>query len=521
MSTGSRLRLAIVLAALLLTAPAARAADATPAAVDLDRLSLIEGRAQLAAGQLSSEAWVQAALARIERNDRQGPELRAVLTLAPDALDVARQRDAERQTGQLRGPLHGVPVLVKDNLDTADLPTTAGSLALATHRPAADAFVVTRLREAGAVILGKANLSEWANFRSTESSSGWSSAGGQTRNPYDPTRSPCGSSSGTGAGVAAGYAPLGIGTETDGSIVCPSAANGLVGFKPSRGWVSRSGIIPIAEAQDTAGPMTTTVADAAALLAVISGPDPADPATTEVTIPPAPDAATFKTATLKGVRIGVLRQNLGFHPGVDAIFERELARLREAGAEIVDPVRIENLPKIGEAEFTVLLHEFRDGLNRYLTDSKAPVQSLAALIAWNREHAEQAMPWFAQELLERAEATGSLTEAYRTARADARRLAGPEGIDAALATHDLDVLIGPSNGPAWKIDHVNGDHYGGGSSRLPAVAGYPHLTVPMGYVHGLPVGLSIIGPANSDWRVLEIGAAYEKLNPARRAPGVK
>lgn len=514
------MRLAYALATLLLTATAAQA-DTPNTAPDLDRLSYVEGRAQLADGRLSSEAWVRAALARIERNDRRGPELRAVLTLAPDALDVARERDAERKAGTLRGPLHGVPVLIKDNLDTADLPTTAGSLALATHRPTADAYVVTRLREAGAVILGKTNLSEWANFRSTESSSGWSSAGGQTRNPYDPTRSPCGSSSGTGAGVAAGYAPLGIGTETDGSIVCPSAANGLVGFKPSRGWVSRSGIIPIAEAQDTAGPMTTTVADAAALLAVISGADPADPATTEVTIPPAPEDTSFGDASLKGVRIGVLRQNLGFHPGVDAIFERELARLREAGAEIVDPVRIENLPKIGEAEFTVLLHEFRDGLNRYLSGSDAPVQSLSELIGWNRSHAAQVMPWFGQELLERAEATGSLTEVYRAARADARRLAGPEGIDAALAAHDLDVLIGPSNGPAWKIDHVNGDHYGGGSSRLPAVAGYPHLTVPMGHIHGLPVGLSIIGPANSDWRVLEIGAAYERLNPARRAPAVE
>lgn len=488
-------------------------ADSAPGAP-----TLAEATRLLETGQTRSVTLVEQALARIEQLDRQGPELRAVLSLAPDALDAARERDAEREAGRLRGPLHGVPVLIKDNLDTADLPTTAGSLALATHRPTRDADVVRRLREAGAVILGKTNLSEWANFRSTQSSSGWSSVGGQTRNPHDPTRSPCGSSSGTGAAIAAGYAPLGIGTETDGSIVCPAAANGLVGFKPSRGWVSRSGIIPIAEAQDTAGPMTTTVADAAALLAVISGPDPADPATAEVTIPLAPDASVFAQASLKGVRIGVLRQHLGFHPGVDAVFERELARMREAGAEIVDPVRIEGMAKIGEAEFTVLLHEFRDGLNRYLADSGAPVQSLAELIAWNRDHAEQVMPWFAQELLERAEATGSLTEAYQQARADARRLAGPEGIDAALAAHDLDVLIGPSNGPAWKIDPVNGDHYGGGSSRLPAVAGYPHLTVPMGHVHGLPIGLSIIGPANADWRVLEIGAAYERLHPVRRAP---
>lgn len=470
------------------------------------------------ASTLGAEAQVRTALSRIARFDQQGPELRAVLMLAPDALDVARERDAEREAGRLRGPLHGRPVLIKDNLDTVDLPTTAGSRALATHRPPADATVVNRLREAGAVILGKTNLSEWANFRSTESSSGWSSIGGQTRNPYDPTRSPCGSSSGTAVAVAAGYAALGIGTETDGSIICPAAANGLVGFKPSRGWVSRAGIIPIAEAQDTAGPMTTTVADAVALLAVIASADPRDPATTDLTIPPAPEPAVFENASLKGLRIGVLRQNLGFHPGVDAIFARELARMREAGAEIVDPVPIDGLQKIAEAEFSVLLHEFRDGLNRYLVDSGAPVQSLAELITWNRAHAEAVMPWFGQELLERADATGGLTEAYQQARADARRLAGPEGIDAALAAHQLDVLIGPSNGPAWKIDHVNGDHYGGGSSRLPAVAGYPHLTVPMGFVHGLPVGLSIIGPANSDWRVLEIGAAYERLNPARRAP---
>jgi amidase len=504
-------RIAIILSLLLAVAQPVAGAD-------LDELDIAGAQQRMAAGELSSRELVRHYLARIERYEDAGPQINAVIALDPTALAQARARDAERAASKVRGPLHGVPVLLKDNIDTADLPTTAGSLALANHRPPRDATIVTRLRDAGAVILGKTNLSEWANFRSTRSSSGWSSVGGQTRNPHDPARNPCGSSSGTGAAIAADFAIVGIGTETDGSIVCPSGANGLVGIKPTVGLVSRAGIIPISASQDTAGPMARSVADAAALLTVMAGSDPGDVATALADRHRADYTAGLAAANLRGARIGVLRQEFGFHPEVDALMERQLALLREAGAVLVDPVAIDT-QGIGAAEFEVLLYEFKDGLDRYLRDSGAPVDSLAALIEFNTAHADTVMPWFGQELLLQSQAKGPLTErAYRQARERARRLAGPRGIDAALKQHRLDALLAPTNGPAWVTDQVNGDHFGGGSSTLAAVAGYPNITVPAGQVHGLPVGISFFGAAWSEAKLIAIAQAYEQASRARRAP---
>lgn len=487
-------------------------------ASDLVELDLASAQRRMAAGELASRELVRHYLERIARYDDAGPRLAAVLALDPTAMQQARALDRERAAGQVRGPLHGIPVLLKDNLDSAGMATTAGSLALAQHRPGRDAEVVRRLRAAGAVILGKTNLSEWANFRSTRSTSGWSSAGGQTRNPYDPTRNPCGSSSGTGAAIAADFALIGIGTETDGSIVCPAAANGLVGIKPTVGLVSRRGIVPISASQDTAGPMARSVADAAALLSVIAGSDAADPATAQADARRVDYAAGLESASLAGVRIGVLRSAFGFDPQVDALLQRQLELLREAGAVLVDPVEIDTRG-LGAAEFEVLLYEFKDGLDRYLAETSAPVASLAALIAFNDAHAADTMPWFGQELLLQAQAKGPLdSREYLKARERARRQAGERGIDAAFRRHRLDAIVAPSNGPAWVIDPVNGDHFGGGSSRLPAVAGYPNISVPAGQVHGLPVGLSFFGVAWSEAKLVRIAHAYEQASRARRPP---
>jgi amidase len=414
-------------------------------------------------------------------------------------------------------------VLIKDNIDTADrMRTTAGSFALADHVAATDATVVQRLREAGAVILGKTNLSEWANFRSGQSTSGWSSRGGQTRNPYVLDRNPCGSSSGTGAAIAASLATVGVGTETDGSIVCPSAANGLVGIKPTLGLVSRTGIIPIAHSQDTAGPMARSVADAALLLAALRGADPADEATAAAQAHLAADlVAALDDGALRGRRIGVVRQFFGFDPRVDAIMEQVIDTLRRAGAEVVDPVELPNFRGYGAQEFTVLLYEFKHGVERYLAERApdAPVRTLADVIALNRREAARALPWFGQDTLEAANAKGGLDEpAYRAALEDAKRMAGREGIDAALAAHDLDALMAPSNGPAWRTDLVNGDHFSGGSSQPAAVAGYPNITVPAGEVHGLPVGVSFFGAAWSEPTLIGIAHAFERAQPARKPP---
>ena len=495
-----------------------QAATAGPAFA-FEEATVADLQRQLAAGSLTSHALVQAYLDRIAAIDAAGPTLRSVIELNPDALKEADALDAERKAGKSRGPLHGIPVLLKDNIDAVPMANSAGSLALADHRPKADAFLVTKLREAGAVILGKTNLSEWANFRSTRSTSGWSGRGGQTRNPYALDRNPCGSSAGTGTAIAANLAAGGIGTETDGSIICPSAVAGLVGLKPTVGLVSRSGIIPISVSQDTAGPMARSVADAAALLTAIAAPDAKDPAAAE-----RPDAnpidytAHLKADGLKGARIGVVRKLMGYQPDTDAAMERAIASLKAAGATVVDA----EIPTLGQwdaDEFQMMLYEFKDGLNAYLANSGAPYKSLADLIAYNAQHADTEMPFFAQELFEQANAKGPLTEpAYLAARDKARRLAGPEGIDAALKAQQLDALVAPAMSPAWPTDPINGDHFIGAGYGAAAVARYPSLTVPMGDVHGLPVGLVFMGTAWSEPRLIELGYAFEQASKARKAP---
>lgn len=505
-------------------APAASDASATAMVaatpkVDVVELSVADAQAGMVAGRFTSADLVDAYLARIAAIDDSGPTLNAVIALNPAARADAEALDAERAAGQRRGPLHGIPVLVKDNIDVAGLPTTAGSLALANHVPADDAALVASLRKAGAVILGKTNLSEWANFRSTNSISGWSSAGGQTRNPYVLDRNACGSSSGTGAAIAASLATVGVGTETDGSILCPSAVNGLVGFKPTVGVISPDGIVPISASQDTAGPMARSIADAAALMAAMSGLEPiAAPEAAE----PTDDAAVATAAPLAGKRFGLLRQAMGRHAGLDAATEAAVSRLRAAGAEVVD-AEIPTWGQWGEAELTVLLYEFKDGLNRYLADGPAPIADLEALIAWNTANADRAMPWFAQELFDQAQAKGPLTDAaYREARAQARRLAGEDGVLKVLRDEGFDAVIAPTTGPAWPIDPVLGDHFTSAGYGAAAVAGTPSLTVPMGEIHGLPVGLSLLGSRDGDSALLSLGAAVEAtLAGARRPPAYR
>ena len=463
---------------------------------------------------------VQGYLDRIAAIDSQGPTLHSVIEVNPDAITIATARDAQRTA---RGPLFGVPILIKDNIDTADrMSTTAGSLALTTSKPTRDAFIVRRLREAGAVIIGKTNLSEWANFRSTRSSSGWSGRGGQTRNPYALDRNPCGSSSGSGAAIAANLAVVAVGTETDGSIVCPSSANGLVGIKPTVGLVSRTGIIPISASQDTAGPMARTVADAAALLTVLAAYDPDDPATAALRDRPLVDYSHFLNLdSLKGVRIGVMRHSAGFHDKVDAAFEQALATLRARGAVLVDPADIPTAEKLDTDEQVVLQYEFKDGINRYLqTRQGEGPRTLADLITYDAQHAATEMPYFGQELFAQSQARGPLTDhAYLEAHERAKRLAAAEGIDATLAKDHLDALIAPTLGPAWTTDLLNGDHFlGGGASTPPAVAGYPHVTVPMGAVNGMPIGLSFVGPAWSEGRLISYAYAFEQATHARHPP---
>jgi amidase len=482
--------------------------------------SIAQLQDDLAKGRITARAVTDHYIARIAAIDSSGPSLHSVLEVNPDAVTIATGLDSTRAE---KGPLFGVPVLLKDNIDTGDrMSTTAGSLALADSKPARDAFIVRRLRASGAVILGKTNLSEWANFRSTRSSSGWSGRGGQTKNPYALDRNPCGSSSGSGAAIAASLALVAVGSETDGSIVCPSSANGLVGIKPTIGLVSRSGIIPISSSQDTAGPMAHTVADAAALLTVLAGYDPDDPATLPLRDRARVDYTRFLDAnSLKGVRIGVLRQFAGFHEKVDAAFEQALATLVAHGAVLVDPAEIPTAKKLDADEQVVLQYEFKDGINRYLaTRQGASPRTLTELIAYNTAHASVEMPYFGQETFLLSNARGPLTDAaYLEARDRAKRLAGPEGIDAALAKDHLDVLIAPTLGPAWTTDLVNGDHFlGGDVSTPPAVAGYPHVTVPMGAVNGLPIGLSFVGTAWSEGKLISYAYAFEQATHARRAP---
>lgn len=482
-------------------------------------LDIVQLQARMTAGQLSSRQLTQAYLDRIAAIDDAGPTLNAVIETNPDALREADMRDAQRAADADVGPLHGIPVLLKDNIDATPMVNSAGSLALAGHRPRDDAFLVARLRAAGAVILGKTNLSEWANFRSTRSSSGWSSRGGQTRNPYALDRNPCGSSGGTGSAIAASLAAVGVGTETDGSIICPSAVNGLVGIKPTVGLVSRDGIIPISHTQDTAGPMARSVADAAALLSALTGPDAGDAATSGSGTRAAADYTRHLDQDgLKGARIGLLRASMGFHPDVDAAMERSVQALRAAGATVVE-AEIPTSGQWGDAEFEVLLYEFKAGLENYLRDSGAPVQSLSALIAFNKDNAAQAMPYFGQELFLQAQAKGPLTEqAYLDARAKARRLAGPEGLEAALQAQDLEALIAPATSPAWPTDLINGDHFTGAGYGVAAVAGTPSITVPMGESFGLPVAIVFMGPAWSEPRLIELAYGFEQATRARKPP---
>ena len=472
----------------------------------------------MAEGGLRSTDLVEAFRTRIAAED--GP-FRSVAFLNPDAPEIARARDRERAAGLVRGPLHGVPVLLKDNIATGDATmTSAGSLALDGVRARADSHVARRLRQAGAVLLGKTNLSEWANFRSTRSSSGWSSRGGQVRNAYATDRTPGGSSSGSGVAVARDFVPAAIGTETDGSIVGPSAMNSIVGIKPTLGLVSRAGIIPIAASQDTAGPMARTVADAAALLGAMAGPDADDPASRTA---PETDFTRFLDAgALKGARLGVIRNYCGFHEAVDRVFDRALEALSEAGAVIVDDITMPSRETIRPHEILVMRTEFKTGLNAWLAASgpECPVRSLAALIRFNIDHADRVMPWFGQEQLIAAEETDGMdSPAYLKALAACRRLTREDGIDRALGAFRLDALVAPTAPAPWAIDLVNGDNRLGGSSGLAAVAGYPSVTAPAGYVAGLPVGLSFIGAAWRDGPLIGYAHAFEQAAGARMPPG--
>jgi len=480
----------------------------------------------MAFGSTSSRALVEQYLARIEAVDRSGPQLRSIIEVNPDAIAFATQMDRERADGHVRGPLHGIPVVIKDNIATGDrMKTSAGSLALASSPAPRDAFLVTRLREAGAVLIGKTNLSEWANFRSTHSSSGWSGRGGQVRNPYALDRNPSGSSSGTGAAVAANLAAIGVGTETDGSIVSPSNVNGLVGIKPTLGLVSRTGIVPIAHSQDTAGPMTRTVADAAALLTVLAAPDSADSATGVATRVQADYTKALDPDGLRGARIGVVRNRLfGYNPAADALANAAIQAMKARGAVIIDPANIPSLGQFDDSEFEVLLYEARADLPRFFDwwGPTAPVHNLNEIIAFNNAHASDELRYFGQDILEMAAKKGALTDAaYRNALAKNRRLAGPEGIDLVMRTNRLDALVAPTGGPAWLIDLVNGD--GGtasapGPSTVTSVAGYPHITVPMGFDHGLPIGISFFGKAWGEATLIKLAYSYEQATHHRKPP---
>jgi amidase len=497
------------------------AAAATQAQGGILDAGVTEQQAQMRAGKLSSHALVSQYLARIAAIDKAGPKLRSVIELNPDALKIAADLDRERASGKLRGPLHGIPVLLKDNIATGDkMSTSAGSLALDGVRATRDSFVAARLRAAGAVIIGKTNLSEWANMRSTHSVGGWSGRGGQTRNPYALDRNTSGSSSGSGAAIAASLATLAVGTETDGSIVSPASTCGIVGIKPTLGLVSRSGIIPIAHSQDTAGPMTRTVTDAALMLAAMAGVDSSDPASATSAGRTADYASALRKDGLQGKRLGVARNFFGSNDAVDALVEKELAVLKAQGAVLVD-VTVPNTDKYGDSETAVLLYEFKPDLAAYFEGyaPHAPVRSMADLIAFNDKHAAREMPYFAQEHLVASQAKAGLDSAeYKEALANNLRYSREEGIDKVMAEHRLDALVAPTGGPAWVTDYINGDHYGGSFSSPAAVAGYPHITVPAGYTRGLPVGISFVGGAYSEAALIAMAYAYEQATLHRRPP---
>jgi amidase len=498
-------------------------AQAPPPSFELDEMTIAQLQDAMTAGRYTSRRLVELYSQRIESIDRNGPRLNAIIELNPDALTIADALDAERKAGKVRGPLHGIPIVIKDNIDTGDrMLTTAGSLALDGAPAPKDAFVVERLRAAGAVILGKTNLSEWANFRSTKSTSGWSARGGQTRNPYVLDRNPCGSSSGSGVAPAASLAAAAVGTETDGSIVCPAGVSGIVGIKPTVGLVSRSGIIPISATQDTAGPMARTVADAAVLLTAMTGVDVRDQATGRSKGRVADYVKALEAGALKGARIGVPRKRyFGYSPKADALMEDAIRVLRAQGATIVDPADIPTAGGLDDCEFEVLLFEFKAGLNAYLSarGGTSKVGSLAELIAFNTRERAREMPHFGQEILELAEKKGPLTSpAYRAALARCRTRSRTQGIDAVMARLKLDALVAPTGSPAWPIDLVNGDHFLGASSSPSAVAGYPNVTVPAGEVEGLPVGISFFGRPWSEATLIGYAYAYEQASKQRRPP---
>jgi len=493
----------IALALSLNPTEAARADSVAREVVELDATAQL---ALMADGKRSSHDLVVEYLSRINALDRGGPKLNAVIELNPDALKLAQARDRERAEGRC-GVLCGLPILIKDNIDVAGpMATSAGSLALSDHHARKNAPLVERLLAAGVVILGKTNLSEWANFRSSQSSSGWSSRGGQTRNPHVLDRSPCGSSSGSGAAMAARLSAATIGTETDGSIICPAAINGVVGMKPTVGWIAQAGIIPISSSQDSAGPITASVRDARLLLGVMA-------ARKEL-------VALANSAALRGKRFGIARQAMGFNAAVDAEFAQAVQLLRQAGAEVID-VEIPNYGKYRDAEFLLLKYEFKAGLNDYLsrTDARVAVKSLSDLIAFNQRNQARVMPWFGQETLLAANALGDLNSVkYLTASRSAKALAGAKGALKSLRDKRLDALIAPSNAPAWRIDWVNGDNYSGGDASIAAVPGYPAITVPMGFLHQLPLGISFIGGPNSDAALLQLAESFEQVRSARRMP---
>ncbi|HEV2718491.1 MAG TPA: amidase [Thermoanaerobaculia bacterium] len=478
--------------------------------LELDEITVGELQEGMRTGRFTARAIAEEYLRRIDAIDKRGPAINAIIELNPDALAIAEERDRERKSGPARGPLHGIPLLIKDNIDTADrMHTTAGSLALAESIAPRDAAVVRRLRDAGAVILGKTNLSEWANFRSPHSTSGWSGRGGLTKNPYVLDRNCCGSSSGTGAAIAANLAAVGVGTETDGSVVCPSSANGLVGIKPTLGLLGGSGIVPIAHSQDTAGPMCRTVTDATILLGALAGRD---------------YTSALDRDGLLGARIGVARKFFGFNDATDRVMKEAIDAMKRCGATVVDPVELPTSAKYDDDEMEVLLFEFKTDINKYLAGLGPNVRTrtLEDLIKFNEEHRDAEMPFFGQELFTRAEAKGTLKDPkYRKARATCVRLSRAEGIDAVMKKHRLDAAIAPTGGPVWLTDLPNGDHFTGGYSTPSAVAGYPHVTVPAGMAFGLPVGISFFAGPRTEARLIKFAYAFEQATKARRKPGFR
>ena len=498
--------------------------NSTPKDFELDELTIDDLQKAMRSGQTSSHSLTEKYLARMQEIDKAGPKINAIIEVNPEALALADALDKERKQKGPRGPLHGIPILIKDNIDTADrMSTTAGSLALLGSRAPQDAFVAAQLRKAGAVILGKTNLSEWANIRSTHSTSGWSGRGGLTRNPYALDRNPCGSSSGTGAAVSANLCAAGVGTETDGSVVCPSSANGIAGLKPTVGLISRSGIIPISHSQDTAGPMARTVRDVALLLGAMAGADSEDRATEASRGKVPPDYTKFLDAAgLKGARLGIVRKYFGFNDAVDALMDKLIAEMKHAGAEIVDPAEIPTIGKFDETELTVFYYELKADLAAYLArvGSSAPVKSLQDVIEFNERNREKEMPWFGQDIFLKSEKKGPLTsKEYLDALAANHQMTRTDGIDSVMDKFKLDALVAPTSGPAWLTDLINGDHDTGGSSNLAAVAGYPNINVTAGFISGLPVGISFFGRAWSEPTLLTIAYSFEQLTKARQKPG--